>query len=357
MKPNLPRLEDIQRILVLKWSALGDVVIAAAALEDIARAFPGRRIDLNTMRPWDALFAADPRLNDVFTVDLRGRERGFRGIRRWLAHVRAQRYDLVVDLQSSDRSRLLLGLLQLTGRGIRHRAGNVRGFPYNLWPTQYDPVAPAHENVRHTLAAAGIPARSERPVLHVPERAERRAQAFLDDAGLCRGGYVVLLPGSQAAGDLKRWGAHRYAALAERLFREDGLRCLLLGGPDDLGECAVIEAQAGPYVVNLCGATELLDLVPLCAWSKYVVGNDTGTAHVASAAGRPLVVICGPTDPRRVRPMGGNVVTLQTEGLDCINCYCKRPCDHHTCMSRIEPSVVHRTAVQASGERVPEVSA
>ena len=165
---------------------------------------------------------------------------------------------------------------------------------------------------------------------------------------------MVLLPGSQAAGYLKRWGAHRYAALAERLFREDGLRCLLLGGPDDLGECAVIEAQAGPYVVNLCGATELLDLVPLCAWSKYVVGNDTGTAHVASAAGRPLVVI---SVSKLLVSMVRNVVTLQTEGLDCINCYCKRPCDHHTCMSRIEPSVVHRTAVQASGERVPEVSA
>ena len=344
---DLPGRHDINRILVIKWSAMGDVVIAAAALEDISRAFPGREIDLNTMRPWDSLFSSDPRLHDVFSVDLRGRERGLKGIRRWLRHVRSRGYDLVIDLQSSDHTRLLLGLLQLSGRGIRYRVGNVRAFPFNVGPAAHDPLAPAHENVRHTLAAGGIPAETQRPRLHVPEHAEERARALLAEAGLSPKTYVVLLPGSQAAGYLKRWGAERYAALAERLFREEGLTSVLLGGPDDVDECAAIEARSGSHIVNLCGRTELLDLVPLCASSKYIIGNDTGTAHVASATQRPMVVICGPTDPRRVRPMGTNVTTMQTEGLDCINCYCKRPCDHHSCMERIAPEAVHRTAIEA----------
>lgn len=339
---KVPEHDDVERILVLKWSAMGDVVISAAALEDIARAFPGRSIDLNTMSPWDALFRDDPRLDEVFTIDLRGKERGWRGISQWLRRVRAKRYDMVIDLQSSDHTRMLLTLLSLSGRGIRYRVGNVRGYPYNVSPKTQDAFAPAHENVRHTLAAAGIAATTERPVLHVPQEAIDRATSLLIEAELAKDAYVVFLPGSQAAGYLKRWGAARYAALGRRLHSEEGLSSVLLGGPDDFEECAAIEAQSGDWLVNLCGRTELLDLVPLCAWSRYIVGNDTGTAHIASTTTRPMVVICGPTDPRRVRPMGENVVTLQTEGLDCINCYCRRPCAHHSCMTRIDPEAVHR---------------
>jgi len=68
------------------------------------------------------------------------------------------------------------------------------------------------------------------------------------------------------------------------------------------------------------------------------VANDTGTAHLASATGRPMVVICGPTDPRRVKPLGDNVDAFQAE-LPCINCY-RKHCAHHSCMRVITPAMV-----------------
>ena len=67
--------------------------------------------------------------------------------------------------------------------------------------------------------------------------------------------------------------------------------------------------------------------------ARVVVANDTGTAHVAAAAARPMLVICGPTDPRRVRPLGEQVRTLQAS-LPCINCYAKT-CSHHSCMREV----------------------
>jgi heptosyltransferase-2 len=80
---------------------------------------------------------------------------------------------------------------------------------------------------------------------------------------------------------------------------------------------------------------------------NFVVGNDTGTAHVAAASGTPMVVICGPTDPRRVKPLGREVVTMQAD-LPCINCYFFS-CDHHSCMRLITPKDV-LARVQALAE-------
>ena len=90
--------------------------------------------------------------------------------------------------------------------------------------------------------------------------------------------------------------------------------------------------------MNLCGETEILDLIPLARRARCVVANDTGTGHVAAVADRPMVVICGPTDPRRVRPAGPRVHTRQAP-LFCVNCY-RKDCSHHSCMEVLHPAQV-----------------
>ncbi len=331
----------IRRILVLKWSAMGDVVISTALIEDIRRAFPAATLDLHTLPPWAQLFAFDPRFATVSAIDVRRKQGGARGLWEWLRFVRRGRYDLIVDLQSNDRSRGLLTLLWFTGGAPRTLVGNHRRFPYDIAPAAATGMIHAFDLQQTTLRAAGIPTVTPRPVLHPGADHRRRAAELLAAHGLQNGDYAVLLPGCQAAGYLKRWGAERYAALAGQL-RERGVgKVVVLGGPDEMEECARIEELCGgEWLVNLCGQTRILELVPICEGARLIVANDTGTAHVASATDRPMVVVCGPTDPRRVKPVGENVVALQASGLDCLNCYCKAPCDHHACMAAITPEMV-----------------
>ncbi|MFQ5508913.1 MAG: glycosyltransferase family 9 protein [Leptospirillia bacterium] len=336
---SLPARDDIRRILILKWSAMGDVVIATAVMEDVARAFPDAEIDLNTLPPWDRMFAHDPRFSKVIAPDLRGGQGGIKGTLNWLGIMRRGRYDLVIDLQSNDRSRLLLGLLTLIGPKPRWRLGIHDRFPYNISPGAIDPKIHAHEGQKLALAAAGIPTVTDRPRLYPADGHVAHAKEIMAEHGLTPGAYAIFLPGSQAAGYLKRWGAARYAALAEKL-RAAGLeKSVLIGGPDETDECDAIEKLGGDAIVNLCGKTHLLEIVPIVDGAKLVVGNDTGTAHIAAASGKPMTIVCGPTDPARVKPVGPRVKTLQAD-LDCINCYCKAPCDHHSCMLEITPDMV-----------------
>jgi len=170
--------------------------------------------------------------------------------------------------------------------------------------------------------------------------------------GLAAGNYVLLLPGSQKAGWLKRWGVAHYAVLA-RALREAGVdRIAIIGGPDEVEDCAAIAEQGGEGVINLNGQTSIPEIVPLAEGACCIVGNDTGAAHVASCAGRPLLVICGATDPRRVRPIGAHVQALQWSG-PCINCY-RKTCNYLpelACMQAVSVATVADWALHQCGLR------
>ena len=337
---QLPANPAIRRILIIKWSAMGDVIIASALFEDIARAFPGREIHLDTQPAWQPLFAHDPRFQQILVVDWRNRRQRFQQKAIWLRQVRAQHYDLVIDLQCNDRSRLLMTLLNMTGRRIPYRLGNRRQLPYNIAPAELPQPAHTIARSRAALEAGGIPANTPRPVLHIPDTHRIHAQQLRAAHGLQPDRYAIFLPGCNANGALKRWGAARYAALANRLHHEGLDQVVLIGGPDEVDECRRIAAQCGSWLVNLCGQTAILDIPLLCEPARFIVANDTGTAHLAAATTTPMLVLCGPTDPRRVKPLGDNVIALQA-ALPCINCY-RKTCSHHSCMAMLTPVLVLR---------------
>jgi heptosyltransferase-2 len=350
---------EIRRILIIKWSAMGDVVMATAVMEDVFRAFPGRQIDLNTTPAWAGLFRHDPRFHEVFAIDVRKKGDRFRNNLAWIKRVRAGRYDLVIDLQGSDHSRSLLALLGLTGAAPRFRLGNRGGFPYNL-PSEPLPT-PAHaiDIMRAAIRGGGIPAVTPRPVLYPSPEHLQNAASIMAAHGLAEKSFGLFLPGSQAAGWLKRWGAARYAELARRLHEAGTERIAIVGGPDEIKECAAIADACGDWAVNLCGKTAILELVPIAQAARFIVANDTGTAHVASVADTPMLVICGPTDPRRIKPIGDNVVALQAD-LPCINCYgktCKLD-GSHACMAAITPELgqAHLEALLAGTEAPPDAA-
>lgn len=326
----------VRRMLIMKWSALGDVALASAAMEDLHQALPDVEMDLNTLPAFAPLFAEDPRFKRVLAIDVRGQ--GLRGIARWVIAVKRGRYDAIVDLQSTDRSRLLVSLVYVAGAGPRYRIGNHRRWPYNVAPPSQPSDVHALEHLRATLAVSGIRPVTDRPVLHPGPRNRQRADALIASKGLEPGRFALLLPGCQAAGWLKRWGARQYAGLALAL-RDLGVpKVVVVGAAEDADECRAIEVACPGVAVNVCGETELLDLVPLAQAARLVVANDTGTAHIASAAGQAMVIVCGPTDPKRVRPAGSRVAALQAD-IWCRNCY-RKNCLHHSCMTLVSPGEV-----------------
>lgn len=338
---DLPADSSIRKILIIKWSAMGDLILASAIFEDIRAAFPDAEIDLNTLPVWKKLYEEDPRFNEVISIDIRKKGQQLKVIREWLKRIGQKRYDLIVDLQSTDRSRILIFLLMLAGKAAKHRIGNNPEFPYTIRPE----IKPAHalDIYQSVIRLAGIPVKSSRPVLHIPAINQSNAKNLQKKFNLVENRYAVFLPGCQAAGHLKRWGADNYAALADLLHQHGLEKIVLIGGPDEIDECNKIEQACGDFCINLCGQTAILDIVPLCRTARYVVANDTGTGHIAAATPTTMVVVFGPTNPLRHKPAGNNVIAMQVSNkqLDCLNCY-QKECSHHSCMKLLTPNMVYQ---------------
>lgn len=192
------------------------------------------------------------------------------------------------------------------------------------------------------LRAAGIADNMERPLLDGSGARRRRASAILDESDLEDGKLAESLPGSPAAGLTKRWGVRNYRQLA-RLLEAVGLtKVVLVGGPDDAEECTAIAEGESSHVVNPCGRTQLLGLPAVFEREALIVANDTGTAHLATASNQSMIIICGPTDPRRLKAVGNGVIAIRAD-LSCENCY-RKTCDHHSCMKFVAPGQVMELA-------------
>jgi len=177
-------------------------------------------------------------------------------------------------------------------------------------PTGWDPPAGTeaahlrypldlHEAQRHLrlLEHLGLPA-GPPPPMFFPLSAADRAEhaATLGRTGLAPGRYVVLHPGASAP--TRQWPTERYAAVGDALAA-DGWDVVLTGVPSERDISATVRERMRAPVTDLTGATSLGGLAALLADSAVLVGNDTGSAHLAVAVGAPSVTVFLPGDPVR----------------------------------------------------------
>ena len=326
-------LSDVRKVLIVRWGALGDLALCSAVFEDIYQQLPGTELHLNVDAVWSGMFEADHRFSKIITDQFRG-VGFFVAIKNWLALLRRERYDLIVDLQCNDRSRLLMSVAVLLGIAPRYRAGTQAILPYNLVPgvnTSKMTIRAMHsfELYRLALDALGLEKNCDQPRLIFDEASEKSALALLNAFNIKTNAYYVFVPGSSLSGKNKRWGIGNYSKLAEMIIDEKKIdKVVVLGSDAEKKECQLICDAVGNDVVNLAGKTQLDMLPTIFENSLGVISNDTGLAHIAAGSSKPVVVICGPTNAERVKPAGPNVRTLQAP-IDCFDKHLQEYCMNH----------------------------
>jgi heptosyltransferase-1 len=313
----------IERLLIVRLSAMGDVIHALPAAQALRDAFPEAMIGWLIEERWAELLCAPgtprrgprsaqrPLVDWVHTVKLRKWRSSLAGIttlleiaRTW-NDVRSTRYDVAVDLQGAMRSALLA---RWSGARVVHGAAEPRESPASLWYTRTAIPRRAHV-IEQNLAVAEAVAQQKLPVCEVqlprdPE-AEQRIDARLSEAGISD--FVILSPG--AGWGAKRWPAERFGGVA-RALSADGIRAIINYGPGE--EVLAREAEAasgGTAVAKFCSISEL---IALTRRAKLFVGGDTGPMHLAAALQIPVVAIFGPTDPARNGPYGTKSTVLRS---------------------------------------------
>ena len=333
----------IKKVLIVRWGALGDLALCSAVFQDLREELPNAEFHLNTDPSWSVLFESDDRFSRLVTTKMRGA--GFRNaLANWLALLRQEKYDLIIDLQSNDRSRLFLAVALFLGVAPRLRLSTRSVFPYNVATPESNTRMHALQVFRVPLRALGLHPSHDQPVLFFSDDAKQRAENLIKKHHLLKGKFIILVPGSSISGAHKRWGDKNYIELGKELLDDKTvLQVAVLGGKSDEQLCQSICDDIGESAINLAGQTRLDEITTIINASFAVVANDTGLAHMAAATDRPVVVICGPTLASRVKPAGSNVTAFQAD----IDCFASASAED--CMSQVTAEMV-RSVFKNSGE-------
>ncbi|MBU1214356.1 MAG: lipopolysaccharide heptosyltransferase II [Gammaproteobacteria bacterium] len=329
----------MKKILVVAPSWVGDCVLMQPMLQRLAQRHPGVQIDV-LAPPWtEKLLRQIPEVGEVILNPFPHGALQL-GARRALGkQLRAQSYDQAIVLPNSLKSALVPWFAEIplrTGFTGEMRYGllnDARKLDKRKLPLMVERFAALAEE-RDTDIVRPIPA----PKL---QASDAQRQAALEKLGLTLDKPVaVFCPGAEY-GPAKRWPAHYYAELAQRL-RNKGYAVWLIGSPKDKEVADKIVALGNEPCRNLCGSTDLTDAIALLSCAKLVVSNDSGLMHIAAALDRPMLAIFGSSSPQFTPPLSDQARVLKLD-LPCSPCF-KRECPlgHFNCMLQLTPQEVAR---------------
>jgi heptosyltransferase-1 len=328
-----------QRILIIKPSAIGDVVHTLPILNLVRKKWPAAKISWLVTPACAGLLEGHPQLDEVILFDRKRLGSIWRRpwlwmeLRRFTRGLRERRFDLVIDLQGLFRSGWLA---RETRAPVRVGFANARELAW-IFYTHRVPIETMEQHaVSRYLKVARFIGCDDRPVEFVfattDEDTKYAEELIRAGKNVCPTtlGYAVLLPGTNWL--TKRWPVERFAGLVAPL-RERGLACVVAGGPD-----AVEMAKQIPGTIDVTGRTSLRQLTALLERAALVVANDSGPMHIAAALGRPLVTPFGPTNPVRTGPYGRMDSVIRLD-ISCSPCY-SRHCSHRSCLQFLDVAPV-----------------
>ncbi|MHC5146052.1 MAG: glycosyltransferase family 9 protein [Planctomycetota bacterium] len=299
---------NYKNILIIKPSALGDIVHALPVLPSLRAAFPQARLTWLARKEFSPLLECVEGLDEILLFDRKAMAKWFccpRAMRCLLdfrKQLRQGQFDLVLDLQGLFRSGIFA---RMTGCGERIGMKEAREFAH-LFHTQQVPRPADSVHILDSyfavLKAIGIENCIADCRLTVPETAQEAIRSKLESVQLETGKFAVLVPSS--AHTYKCWPAEKFAMLAEAFHQQYGWPSVVVGTKSEAVYARTIQANATTPVVDLTGQTSIPELIALFERGGAVVSNDTGPGHIALATDTPGVIVFGNTNPRRLGPYG-----------------------------------------------------
>ena len=317
-------MPDYRHILLIKPSSLGDIVHAMPTCAAIRRAYPMARLTWLVKRQWAGLVERVDGVDRVWPVESTATG--------WLSQVsplRAERFDLVVDLQGLFRS---AAIGRLSGSPLVVGFANGReGSPWFYSKRVPVPRVDMHAVDRYLLVAKAVgAAESGAPEFRfrIPKTDHSEVDQLLNRSGVTPGTAWVAMNVS-ARWPTKRWPAESFAEVADRLQQEGYGAVVLIGGPEERADVAAVIAMMKTPAIDLTGATTVALLPALLSKASMLITNDSGPMHIAAAIGTPVVALFGPTSAVRTGPYGAGHEVL-TGNVPC------RPCFSRTCHNALQ---------------------
>jgi len=341
-----PRELDPRSILIVKLSAIGDVVQTLPMVEALRDRYPQAQIDWLVEEESSDLLMGHPALNRVIVSRRKSwPKRLFRKEEFWstlkevkqlVSDLRDTKYDWVIDNHGLFKS----GIFVFLSRGVRKigfnpSPGIADEGNYLFTHERYKPLSierHALERYLDLIYQMGVPPGKPTLQYAISPDSLKKAERLITENGFLSHPLVIIHP--MAKWSSKQWPIKNFIMLADALIRK-GASVVLTGSPED--EDILHEIQGSTHnpqkVLNLSGRTNLRDLAALFSLADLVLTTDTGPMHLAAAVNAPLIALFGPTAPWRTGPYGNGHLILRKE-LACSPCF-KKSCPTMECMKSL----------------------
>ncbi len=343
-------MNDIHpRILLVRFSSLGDLVLLTALVDGIADVFPAHELHLATKGQYRELFDSNQHVAKIHALPSDAR---FGDLIKLRSELAAERFDIIIDAHNVIRSKFLYRTLSAR-RKVQLGKDQVRKLSLiRAGKDLYEETVPMKDRYLGLIAklGAGIPDVPTR--LDPPPEAEAVADALFDESGLTGRRVVALAPGARWS--TKRWPSRGFADITSSMS-DSGLGVLVIGTRSEQEICRITAHTEDS--LDVCGRLSLMETAAVLKRASVLVTNDSAPLHIAEAVGTPVVALFGPT----VRqfgyfPLNENSVVLEKD-LDCRPCSRNgaRQChiENRDCLDTIDSSEVLeavRQVLEATGE-------
>ena len=316
---------DIKKILIIRLSSLGDVLLTTPLLRSIKTKYPHLEIDFIVRREFTDAVKYNPNILNIFPYIKNGDNSKF------FDELFKRNYDLIIDLQNNNRS---AGIVQSVSRPVAkfHKPNLKKFLLVNFKINLFKEILTIPERYSHSFNEIKLDDKG--PELFIHDGIEPQIPKNENQIGFC--------PGSKHF--TKMWPVEYFIELGNKLT-EEGNKIVLFGGKEDWNICDQI-SSAIKYSINLSGEDNLLQIAADMKNCKYVVCNDSGLMHTACAVNMPVVALFGSTVKEfGFFPYKSRSLVLENNSLSC------RPCSHigrktcpqkhFKCMKELTPGLVY----------------
>lgn len=324
----------INKILVIKPAAIGDVLLSTPVVENLRHNFPDADIVFLTQKFCKEVLTGNPFIDRVLTYDL-SLDSGYCLLR----NIRKQKYDLVIDLFGNPRT----ALITFTSRA-KYRVGyrfRMRSYAYDI---KVKPKGGEIHNVDFnldSLRSLGLEIINRQPKLYINHVHNEFADELFTSNGLKGTDVIGINP--CGSWETKVWYLEKFAQLINK-FGGNYKFLLFWGYGKELEKAKELKNMAGGSNVYLIPEVDLKYSGALMKKCRLFLTNDTGPMHIASALGVNVAAIFGPTNPVLQGPLNENSVVIRNEALDCLGCNLTRISDcpnQHKCMEELGVDYVY----------------
>ena len=316
-------LDKFSKILVIRLSSLGDIILTTPIIRAIKENYPKLRIDFMLRKEYGDILKFNPNINELILLNKDYKLDQIRDL------IKNNGYNLIIDLQNNLRSRLLSFNITEIRRFKKPHIKKLLLVKLKL--NTFNKVISIPE--RYAMSIPGLELDKGGLELHLPDNIETNLSDKFEYVGFC--------PGSRHL--TKMWPQENFIKLGQ-LLSVHGYKIVLFGGRDDIKVCKAISEELEGSI-NLSNDNKLLELAAGMKRCKFVLCNDSGLMHTASAVNIPVAAIFGST----VREFGffpykGKNLVLENKSLSCRPCTHigreKCPKSHMDCLKKLTPEFV-----------------